>query len=138
MSMYCVNHPNTETYLRCGKCDKPICADCMLIGPAGTRCKECASVRSSPLYNVPVDRLALGVVAGLAVATACGFVMAAAFRFGFFLFWLGFFAGYGVGETILRLTNRKRGPKIEAAAGVCAGLGSIAGLLLYFLYSHWE
>ncbi len=128
----CAAH-NVETSLRCGKCDKPICPDCMLIGPAGTRCRECASVRSSPLFQVSLDRLAIGVAAGLAAATVGGYLLAAAFRFGFFLFWIGLLAGTGVGEAILRSIHRRRGPKVEAAAVGTAIAGCLLGIGLWFL-----
>ena len=39
--MYCANHPNVETSLRCNKCGKPICARCAVRTPTGYRCKEC-------------------------------------------------------------------------------------------------
>jgi hypothetical protein len=39
--MYCANHPNVETTLRCNKCEKPICAKCAFLTPTGYRCKEC-------------------------------------------------------------------------------------------------
>lgn len=38
----CYRHKNELTLLRCGRCDKPICTKCVIIGPAGPRCKECA------------------------------------------------------------------------------------------------
>jgi hypothetical protein len=39
--IYCANHPNVETSLRCNKCGKPICAKCAVRMPTGYRCKEC-------------------------------------------------------------------------------------------------
>jgi hypothetical protein len=39
--MYCANHPDVETSLRCNKCGKPICAKCAVRTPTGYRCKEC-------------------------------------------------------------------------------------------------
>lgn len=40
--LFCYRHPRTETQLRCGRCERPICTQCVVIGPAGPRCKECA------------------------------------------------------------------------------------------------
>ena len=39
--IYCANHPDAETSLRCNKCGKPICAKCAVRTPTGYRCKEC-------------------------------------------------------------------------------------------------
>lgn len=38
----CARHPNRPTNLRCGRCDTPVCDKCVIIGPAGPRCKDCA------------------------------------------------------------------------------------------------
>ncbi len=124
---------NVDTFVRCGKCDKPICPDCMLIGPAGTRCRDCAAIRSSPLFQVSVDRLAIGVAVGLVVGHIGGYLLAAASGFGFFILWLGLFYGGAVGESVLRAVYRKRGPKIEVAAGLCVLVGSLGGLAIYFV-----
>ena len=42
--MYCAKHPNEQTYLRCAKCGKPICARCRVSTPVGFRCFECANL----------------------------------------------------------------------------------------------
>ena len=127
-AMRCAKH-DVETFLRCGKCDKPICPDCLVVSPAGTRCRECASQKTSPLFQVPVDRLALGITVGLTVATLGGFVLASASGFGFLLLWAGLFYGGLVGEAVLRTVYRKRGAKVEIASGLCTLAGALMGLL---------
>lgn len=45
--MYCYRHPNVETALSCGRCDKPICTQCVIQTEVGGRCSECTqSVRN--------------------------------------------------------------------------------------------
>jgi uncharacterized membrane protein YeaQ/YmgE (transglycosylase-associated protein family) len=61
-----------------------------------------------------------------------GYLLAAATGFGFFLLWLGLFYGGAVGESVLRTVYRKRGPKVEVAAGICALIGALVGLAIYF------
>jgi hypothetical protein len=39
---FCFRHPKRSTNLACGRCGKPFCTDCLHLGPAGPRCKECA------------------------------------------------------------------------------------------------
>ncbi|MFU8773748.1 MAG: B-box zinc finger protein, partial [Anaerolineales bacterium] len=39
--LFCVNHPQTETTLRCNRCEDPICARCAVLTPTGYRCKDC-------------------------------------------------------------------------------------------------
>jgi len=130
--MRCPVH-NVETVIRCGKCETPVCPKCSVIGPAGIRCRDCAALRSSHLYQVDPSRLALGVLASLAVGVAGGYALALFFRFGFFLLWGGLLLGGAVGEVLLRVMGRKRGTTMEMTAGVCAGLGVLAGLAAWFL-----
>ena len=40
-ALFCYNHPNRETLLRCNKCDRPICTECAILTPTGYSCKEC-------------------------------------------------------------------------------------------------
>jgi len=130
--MNCYRHPNAETFLRCGKCDRPICPDCTRIGPVGARCPDCAAIRSSPLFQVSGDRLALGAFAGLVAATVVGYLLCLLSGMGFFLLWGGLLGGYAIGEAVLRALNRKRGAKVEIVAGVSAALGLVLAWLLWY------
>lgn len=42
-TIFCARHPQTETGLRCGRCDTPICPRCMVHSSVGIRCPECAA-----------------------------------------------------------------------------------------------
>jgi membrane associated rhomboid family serine protease len=37
----CYRHPQRETYLRCVRCGRPICTDCMITAAVGFQCPEC-------------------------------------------------------------------------------------------------
>jgi len=132
--MRCAADPSVETYLRCGRCEKPICPRCLIQTPVGARCRDCAQLRKLPMFQVgPIDYLrAIG--GGLAAAIGGGFALVLLREMvpGSGLFFRGIFYvailaafGYGVGTAVARSTRRKQGTwlGIVAAFAVLLGLG---------------
>jgi len=39
----CYRHPERETYVRCQRCDRPICPDCMREAAVGHQCVDCVA-----------------------------------------------------------------------------------------------
>jgi membrane associated rhomboid family serine protease len=40
----CYRHPSRETYVRCTRCDRPICPSCMNVASVGHQCPECVAI----------------------------------------------------------------------------------------------
>jgi membrane associated rhomboid family serine protease len=40
----CYRHPSRETYVRCTRCDRPICPSCMNEASVGHQCPECVAI----------------------------------------------------------------------------------------------
>ena len=129
----CARHRNVQTTLRCGRCDTPICPQCLVHAAVGIRCLDCGRPQRLPTFDVSPGRLALalavsigtGVVGGVATAFVAVIFAYTGIPFGF-LAPLAAFAGLGmlVGELTSRATNRKQGGqlKIVALLGVLAAL----------------
>lgn len=123
-AMYCVNHPQTETLLRCSRCLDPICLKCAVRAPVGLRCPKCARVGRNPLYVAsPRDYVVAALVATPVAVLAGGIVP----RLGL---WLALFlsgpAGALVAQAVLRVARKHgRAMQVVAAAsiivGVCVG-----------------
>ena len=119
---WCARHKRTQTRLRCGRCEKPICPKCTTYGPTGARCRNCVSYRGTHLYQASPKQLAIT----FAAAFVLGLVGAVVIQFTS-LFLLVFFApalGGILGPFLTRITGAKRGPVVAgvASAGVAAGV----------------
>jgi membrane associated rhomboid family serine protease len=86
----CYRHPERETGVRCQRCQRPICAACMIPAPVGMQCPECvrgarsrvisgrsllAGPRPVVTYALIAANLAVwgvGVLLGLAAGSAAG------------------------------------------------------------------
>ena len=121
---YCATHPEVETELACGKCGRFICPRCMVQTPVGARCRECAQLRRPPMYSlgpVSIARVAGAAIgAGAAVGLVWGLVVPGFGLLGFFMLFLGMFAGYGMANLVEWAGGRKRGPVVQwsAVAGI--------------------
>ncbi len=121
--MNCAQHPETETYVRCAKCDTPVCAECMVTGPVGIRCRTCARPAESPLFKPKPTGLLRAGVLGAATGLLLGWAMK--------LFLLVAPAAIGclIGEVVLRGGGRKRGKLMEALAGGSAALAALVWMV---------
>lgn len=125
-ALFCANHPDTETTLRCNRCEKPICTRCAVLTPTGYRCKECVRGQQKKFdtalwYDYP---LAIGI-AGL-----LGFIGSLIVPYiGFFALFLGPVIGSVIAEVVRRITQRRRSRMLFVSTTVAAALGCIALLL---------
>jgi hypothetical protein len=131
--MYCTNHPNRETLLRCAKCDRPICTECAIRHPVGLRCPECAKLRKVPTYDVPTTYYLRAFGAGLITSAVSSIVIQILPLF-FLSFFAALVAGGAIAEVISRVTRHKRGMGLQIVAGLCIILGFLLGSFPIMLF----
>jgi MFS family permease len=125
-SLFCTNHPDTETMLRCNRCEKPICGKCAVLTDTGYRCKECVRGQQKVFETAEVIDYPIAFVVAALLSFIGGLI---APRLSFFVILLAPIAGTMVAETV-RFSIRKRRAKnlfLTAAAG--ALIGSLPGLI---------
>lgn len=126
--MQCAKHPTEETFVRCGKCDTPICPRCMVVAPVGMRCRDCAR-QNSPVDQASAVQYLLATVAALVAGVVLGWMST-------FIFWLGAAYRWLVGEVTLRAGGRRRGIGMQVIAGLGALLGAVLWHLPGFAVGH--
>lgn len=129
--MYCANHPDAPTSLRCNRCEKPICPKCAVLTPTGYRCKECVRGQQKVFETaVNTDYVLIFVVVG--VMSFLGSLIA--YRLGFFTIFLAPVYGGIIAEAARAVTRRRRSKNLfllAAAAAVLGGLPTLIYLLTY-------
>jgi hypothetical protein len=138
--MYCANHPNVETLLRCNKCGKPICIKCAVQTPVGYRCKECVRQQQNVYFNAESWDYPIAFVVSLLVTlVATPLVFQLLGRMGFLGIFIALFIGASAGGILAQIIRwaigRRRGRYLQyiALAGILLGvlLGSAISFLLF-------
>ena len=127
---WCWRHRKVKTRLRCGRCEKPICPKCTVMGPTGARCRECASNRTQHIYRVSPVQFALTFVAS-AILSVVGVTLLQAV--GFFLLFFAPVIGTLLSKIINMITRGKRGPALATVASLGAALGGLVPVALQWL-----
>ena len=124
--LFCANHPQTPTALRCNKCGKPVCVKCIVLTPVGYRCKECIRGQQQIFETVVWYDYVVAAVIAAPLAALAGFLVTS---LGFFSIFLAPVVGSVIAELVRLAVRRRRGRYLNwAAAGAF-----VAGCLLLFL-----
>jgi len=125
-TLHCANHPETETMLRCNRCEKPICGKCAVLTDTGYRCRECIRGQQKVFETAEwVDYPIAFVVAG--VLSFIGGLIAP--RLSFFVILLAPIAGTIVAEAVRFAIRRRRANNLYLTAAAGALVGSLPGLI---------
>lgn len=128
-TLYCENHPQTETTLRCNRCEKPICTKCAVLTPTGYRCKECVRGQQK-IFNTALwyDYLTSFSIASLLSLIGSRYIP----LLGFFTIFLAPIAGVVIAEAVRFVVQRRRSKRLSQLTVLATALGSLP-MLLYTL-----
>jgi hypothetical protein len=131
-TLFCANHPNVETSLRCKTCEKPICAKCAVRTPTGYSCKDCVNQRQKVFETATWYDYPLAFFIALILSYIGSRLIP---NLGFFTIFLAPIAGVGIAEAVRGATRRRRSKRLYQIAGLAAVLGALPMLLqlLYYL-----
>lgn len=124
--VFCVNHPTTETLLRCYRCGKPVCTRCVRRTPVGLICKECLSNQQAGYYTASSLDYAIAFVVGTIGSVIFGAIAVLIPFFLFVIFYAPFAAGL-IAEAIRFSIQRHRGRYLWLVACAAVVLGGIIG-----------
>ena len=125
--LYCYRHPASETYVRCGRCDQPICPKCAVQGPVGFRCRQCGLVKSATISDFTPQKLAYGLAVSIGGGAILGYLGG---QLGFYSIFVAFFAGAFIAEGFVRAVGLKRGPTVRSMLYGGLALGFAVGAIL--------
>ncbi len=121
-TLYCYNHPQRATLLRCNNCNRPICTECAVLTPTGYRCKECVRGQQKKFVTALWYDYPIAVVVGGGLALAGSFL---ATLLGFFTLFVAPVAGVIIAEAIRWLTGRRRSWWLGRSALIGTALGAL-------------
>lgn len=127
--LFCANHPNRETLLRCNRCEKPICIKCAVKTPTGYRCRECVRSQQKTFETAKTQDYILAFLISGTLSYIGSLVVGFA---GFFSLLLAPFVGIIIAEVVRKATGKRRGKTLFKITAISAVLGACVTLLPYF------
>lgn len=126
--VYCVNHPNTETLLRCYRCGNPVCIKCVQRTPVGLICKQCLSNQQAGFFTATPLDYALVLAIGSVVSFVAGAIAGVLGFLWFIAIFYGPAAGGVIAEIIRFAIRKRRGRYIGLLAAALVVVGAIVAI----------
>jgi MFS family permease len=128
--MYCYNHPQRETVLRCNRCDRPMCISCAVRTPTGYRCKECVRGQQKIFETARWWDFPLAAI----IAGGLGWLGSQVTSFlGFFILFLAPVAGMLIAEAVRLVVRKRRSTWLPLVSAIAALVGTLASPLYLFV-----
>jgi hypothetical protein len=117
----CPRDPETETNLRCGRCNELICPNCLIQTDVGSRCPDCAQIKPPPMFQTSSGELGKAALAGVGTAVGLSLLAGAIvvfFQIPFFGIIIVGAIGWAVGEVVYRASGYKQSKSLQWVAGL--------------------
>ncbi len=127
--LHCVNHPETETYLRCNRCERPICPACATSTPTGYRCPDCVRAQQKVFETALRRDYPTGFLLAAILSGAGNYLASLLDIWGLLA---AFLVAYAIAELVRKATARRRSEALfrTVAAGALLGTMPFAAISL--------
>ena len=130
--IYCANHPNVETALRCNRCEKPICSKCAVRTPTGYRCKECIN-NQQKVFNTALWYDYLSTFGATSLLSFLGSLLVTFLPIAFLTILIAPLIGTVIGEAVKFVTQKRRSKYLNLIAVSGIILGALPILLVQLI-----
>ena len=146
VSSTCYWHPDVETGLSCSRCEKHICAQCLVQAPVGIRCRDCGKAQPMPTYDVRPANYTVGIGVALLVmvfGTPLWVVLDNLLRFfgayGTVSGLLAIAFGFVTGQLVSLSVNRKRNSVLALVASAVVVIAYLVSRLFSpYPFGLWD
>ncbi len=130
--VFCINHPQTPTSLRCNRCGSPICVKCAVRTPVGYRCKSCVKNQQAAFYTAAPSDYVIAAIITLPLAAIGQFIGPMLW---FFALFAGPIAGGVIADLVWRATGKRRGQYTWLVVAACLVIGAAPAVAWTFFSS---
>jgi hypothetical protein len=135
--LYCKNHPERETGLRCKNCNEPICASCAKRTPTGYICPECQRDQGRKFDTATMLDYFVGFTIAAVMSLIGSFI---ATFIGWFIFFIAPAVGIAIAEVVRAAVGRRRSKllfQVVTAGVAVGGLASSLGALMAVFFGSF-
>jgi hypothetical protein len=124
--LFCIDHPQRETVLRCNRCGAPVCPSCVVRTPVGFRCKKCVQAQQSGFFNARWYDWIVAAIISFALSIPAAVVT------GLLGWWFSLiispFVGSLIGGAVHWTTGRRRGRHTWWIVAACIVAGTLSAI----------
>lgn len=131
----CYRHPQTETSLRCAKCNRYICPKCANRTPVGYICPECVRQQEDRFFTGGLGDYGIAAVIAFPLSLLAAFIFATLLSgFGIFILFIGAavatFAGGIIAEAVRWGVQKRRSRYLARTVIACLIVACLPFILL--------